>query len=72
MMAGSGGSAEASSMEVLGSINNLLNIYAQFEPNPKMKLETQSKISILTAKLGEGSISPGLVAQLKHLTVAAE
>jgi hypothetical protein len=36
-MAGSGGSAEATSQEVIASLNNLFGIYSQVEQNQKVR-----------------------------------
>ena len=58
LMAGSGESAEASSQEIIMSITNLFNQYAQVEPNKKVLQETEQKYQILRDRLQEGQISP--------------
>ena len=72
-MGGSGGMPEASSQEVITSLNNLFNVYTQVEPNQKARQETESKYNLLRDRLQEVSVlSPHLVSLLKHMTAAAE
>ena len=58
MMAGSGGSADASSQEVSVNLTNLYNVYSQVELNAKIKMETESKYVVLRDRLLEGTVSP--------------
>ena len=70
-MGGSGGSSD-SPQEVLASLANLFSLYTQFEQNLKARQETESKYSILCARLSEGALPPHIVGQLKLMTAAAE
>lgn len=72
MGAGSGGSADASSQEILQTINNFLGIYSQYEMNQKVKQETETKINILKERLNDNSVSPTALNLLKGVLVSAE
>jgi len=70
MGAGSGGSSDASLMEVQQSLTSLLSLYLELEKNPKVKQDTNSRINALLGNLG--GVSAPVILGLRQLTSSAE